>query len=477
MATKAILPQARNRLRPYQHSAVEAAISGIQASQPGLLVMPTGSGKSVVISEIVNRLDGKQILVITPRRSLLMQTRARLGVHGVLSSSLGNDLGDDHKVIAGTYQTMTRRPNLAEPDVIIIDECHLLPPDGSYAALVRRFPKAAVIGFTATPFRGRQHIKHCGLMWRQLYTVPMIELIDQGWLVRPVSMSTGQKSEVFCIGDGTIEAVTARVVLSLLASVKAENRKRCVVFCIDIDHATITAELLRRAGENPVYLVHSNMPPAAQDAAIAAFKTSRTRAWLVNVNLVSIGVDIPSVDAVAILRNVSSLALLIQMIGRGLRVWKEKQDCLVWDYGDGTRKFGFIDDPQLDAGRAGEAPVALRTCPKCNALLQASARSCFRCGHVLPRVMSLNDIASGSPLLSANYLAATYERASLAEDIRGIWIVQHHLVNGTDRFVSTTSARSQQEAVKSIRPNGATILVRRLTGQQVRMVSTPRSTQ
>ena len=109
MATKAIPQQESDRLRPYQHSAVEAAISGIQAGQPGLLVMPTGSGKSVVISEIVNRLDGKQILVITPRRSLLMQTRTRLGVHGVLSSGLGNDLGDDHKVIAGTYQTMTRR--------------------------------------------------------------------------------------------------------------------------------------------------------------------------------------------------------------------------------------------------------------------------------------------------------------------------------------------------------------------------------
>lgn len=472
MATKAIPQQESDRLRPYQHSAVEAAISGIQAGQPGLLVMPTGSGKSVVISEIVNRLDGKQILVITPRRSLLMQTRTRLGVHGVLSSGLGNDLGDDHKVIAGTYQTMTRRPGLAEPDIIIIDECHLLPPDGSYAKLVRRFPRAAVIGLTATPFRGRQHIKHCGLKWRLLYTVPMIELIDQGWLVRPVSMSTGQKSEMSDVGNEPVEAVTARVALNLRASVAAEGRQRCVVFCIDIDHATITAALLRSAGENSVHLVHSNMPLAAQDAAITAFKTSENRAWLVNVNLISVGVDIPSVDAIAILRNVSSLALLIQIIGRGLRIWKEKQDCLVWDYGDGTRKFGFIDDPQPDAARAGETPFAFRTCPKCNALLHASARSCSRCGHTFPRVVTLNDLASGSPLLSANYLAATYERASLTEDSRGIWVVQHHLVNGTDRFISTTSARSQQEAMKSVRKNGATILVRRLKDQQVKMVST-----
>jgi len=465
-------PPQQDRLRPYQQSAVAAAISGIQAGKPGLLVMPTGSGKSVVISEIVNRLEGKQILVITPRRSLLMQTRARLGAHGVLSSSVGNDLGDDHKVIAGTYQTMTRRPGLTEPDVIIIDECHLVPSDGSYAALVRRFPRAAVIGLTATPFRGRQHIKHCGLKWRQLYTVSMIELIDQGWLARPVSMSTGRRSELLGIGNEAIEAVTARIVLNLLASVASEDRQRCVVFCIDIDHAATTAALLRSAGENSVYLVHSNMPPAAQDAAIAAFKTSETRAWLVNVNLISIGVDIPSVDAIAILRSVSSLALLIQIIGRGLRVWKGKQDCLVWDFGNGTRKFGFIDDPQLDGVRAGEAPVALRTCPKCNALLHASARSCSRCSHIFPRVASLNDIASGSPLLSANYLAATYEKASLMEDSRGIWIVQHHLVKGTDRFVSTTSARSQQEAMKSVRKNGATILVRRLKDQQVKMVST-----
>lgn len=60
-------PHQQDRLRPYQQSAVAAVISGIQAGKPGLLVMPTGSGKSVAISEIVNRFEGKQIHVITPR--------------------------------------------------------------------------------------------------------------------------------------------------------------------------------------------------------------------------------------------------------------------------------------------------------------------------------------------------------------------------------------------------------------------------
>lgn len=472
--TKKVNSQGETRqLREYQRMAVGAAISGIQKGARGLIVMPTGSGKSVVISEIVNRLHDRQVLVVTPRRSLLMQTRALLGAHGVLSSSLGNDLGDDHQVVAGTYQTMTRRPALVEPEVIIIDECHLVPSDGDYADLVRRFPRAAVIGLTATPFRGRKHIRLCGISWRQLYTVSMVELIDQGCLVRPVSMTTSHALELTDGGNEPLAVVTERIVLNLRSSVEAEGRRRCVVFCIDIAHAKITAAQLRSAGEHSVHLVHSDMQPAAQDATIAAFRTSPCRAWLVNVNLVSIGVDIPSVDAIAILRNISSLALLIQIIGRGLRIWEGKQDCLVWDYGDGTRRFGFIDDPELDAAQAGAAPVALRTCTACNALVHVSARSCPRCGHNFPRTVSLHDVASGAPLLSANYLAATYESAKLTQDSRGIWNVQHQLVSGGTRLLSTTAARTRQDAMKSVRKEGATVLVRRLSDRHVKIVSTP----
>lgn len=440
-----------------------------------MIVMPTGAGKSLVIAATVDRLAGKQILVITPRRRLLMQTRTLLCEHGVLSSSLGNDLGDRHRVVAGTYQTMTRRPQLAEPDVIIIDECHLVPPEGDYAELVRRFPKAAVIGLTATPFRGRKHIKHCGIEWEQLFAVNMLDLIDQGVIVRPISMATSSSLSIQGDGPASLIEVTERIVPSLHSAMEKEGRKRCVVFCINIAHAKLTARLLRAAGENSVHIVHSQQS-AEQDAEFKAFQTAAGRSWLVNVNLVSVGVDIPCVDSIAILRNVSSLALLIQMIGRGLRIWGEKQDCLVWDFGDGTRRFGFIDDPELDMSEVGDAPPPMRACPLCNALMHASARSCPRCGHVFPRAVSLHEAALGAPLLSADYLVATYEGASKSRDARGIWIVQHRLVDQGRPLVSTTVARSEEEALKLVWPAGASVLVRRLRERQVKIVSPHRST-
>ncbi len=436
--------------------------------------MPTGSGKSIVISAIVDCLDGRQILIITPRKRLLLQTCTRLRHHGVLSAGLGNDLGHGHRVVAGTYQTMVRRSEMAAPDVIIIDECHLVPPDGSYAELLRRFPRAAVVGLTATPFRAQRHIRYCGIDWQQGFEVPMVDLIDQGVLVRPISMSTGKGFSMPEDETASLEEVTTRIAPGLRASVASERRSRCVVFCADIAHAVFTAGQLRAQGEASVHVVHSKQRGDVQEAEIQAFQSAAGRSWLINVNLISVGVDIPCIDAVAILRNVSSLALLIQMIGRGLRIFDGKADCLVWDYGNGTRRFGFIDDPRLDANEAGTAPPSQKTCPTCSALLLALARSCPRCGHEFSRSVSLNDAASGSPLLSADYRVATYGGARVTRDARGIWIVQHELIDDGVRLVSTTSARSEADARMAVRPAGTSVLVRRLAGRQVKICCTHR---
>lgn len=128
-------------LRPYQRDAVEAAIKHAKPGTRSLLIVPTGGGKTLVIREIAERFPNAQVLILTPRRKLLEGVRKVFNAHGVLSSGTGKDLGYEHTVIIGTFQTVTRRAKrLKIPTVIIIDECHLVPKNSRYSELLERFP-------------------------------------------------------------------------------------------------------------------------------------------------------------------------------------------------------------------------------------------------------------------------------------------------------------------------------------------------
>ena len=74
-----------------------------------------------------------------------------------MSASYGEADGQEHDLVLGTNQTLIRR-NMKRPDLILIDECHLLGSKSEFWEFLESFPDAKVVGFTATPFRGDTHI-------------------------------------------------------------------------------------------------------------------------------------------------------------------------------------------------------------------------------------------------------------------------------------------------------------------------------
>lgn len=468
----------RIKLRQYQLDAVDAVDAAIRERIPGsrnMLVLPTGAGKTHVISRLVKMFPGHQILIITPRIRLLEQVRQGLGPHGVLSGSIGNDLGNCHRVIICTFQTVTHRLNVVIPSIIIIDECHLVPPGSEYAAFLDRYPNAAVIGLTATPFRGETHISECGLEWKLIFSVSITQLIDDHHLVPPHSMATSEESIADGNDERTLSEVTEKIIPALTASVRKEKRKKCLAFCCNIEHAKLTADLLKKAGETSVYLVHSHQKKKEQDAQFLAFKTSPERAWLVNVGLVTIGVDIPSVDCIAILRDIGAFALLVQIIGRGLRPWDKKQNCLIYDFGGGTRRFGFVDDPQFGCKDVNAREPAMKTCPKCGRLVHISAMTCPRCMHTFqrmtPQITSLSASAVASQLLSQDYIVATYQQIQILQDDRGLWQVEHHLTANGEKLRALETHLNRPTNFSAMPTQGNPILVKRWNNDIVQMVN------
>ena len=456
-------------LRPYQIDAIARAVAAMLPGSRNMLVLPTGAGKGVVIAAIAAMFPDRQILIITPRVRLVEQLRPILGDHGVLSASLGNDLGHLDNLLIGTYQTILNNPGMVPPWLIIIDECHLVPPGSRYGDLIARFPDAAVIGLTATPYRGTEKITECDIGWKQIYSISILELIGQTRLVPPRSMATIGPSIDGAAASRTLNAVSKRIVTNLVNSVRKENRKKCLVFCVNIAHAVRVAKLLKQTGEECVSLVHSEQDRETQNEMFSGFEDSRRRAWLVNVSLVSVGIDIPSVDCVAILRDISSFALLVQIIGRGLRPFGSKQDCLIYDFGQGTKRFGFIDDPTFATPRSGSSAggPGQKACPKCNALIHLSALACPRCNQPFNLVVSLSETTSSRQLLTEDYVIAEYLRSSISQDDRGIWMVQHELTEGGRRLRAVASTTTRPDKLHETHRAGERLVVKRLAGNLV----------
>jgi superfamily II DNA or RNA helicase len=143
--------------REYQQRAISAALKGLfNNSSKDLIVIPTGGGKTLILTEIAEHAVNHdlKVLIITPRRELLDQISKSVGKiqsisHGIMSGQIGYDTGEDHQAIVATSQTLIRRNNLVEPDLIIVDEAHLLPPNSKTTEILHRFPKAKVIGLNA----------------------------------------------------------------------------------------------------------------------------------------------------------------------------------------------------------------------------------------------------------------------------------------------------------------------------------------
>ncbi|MCE2571753.1 DEAD/DEAH box helicase [Motilimonas eburnea] len=391
-------------LRHYQQQAVNKIMDSIAHhphSNP-LCVVPCGAGKSLIIATLVSKLIDKQILVCTPRKKLLQQNATYIADHGVCSSAFGDDTGHEHNVILGTYQTLINR-DIKAPDIIIVDECHLVPEDDSaYAALLAQYPDAIVIGLTATPFRGRKQIfEGSKARWRKVYEIDILTLIEQGYLVGVHSVpGFGDDSEYSTLNDDAdLEARSASAIHQAIRINTSDQRNAILVFARDISHAVMLTQFLTDAGE-AAFIVHSKQPEIEQEQAFRLFSNPHGRRWLVNVGMLTTGVDLPFVDAIVLMRHISSIALYIQIVGRGMRVHPNKRDCLLSDFADNVNRHGCIDDLVFDQIKLSGAGNGAKPCPNCRAFNPLVAKTCSRCGEAFSFKLHLNDLASHAPVLS-----------------------------------------------------------------------------
>lgn len=402
------LTQGRLTLRPYQLEALDALDAHLVSREDNpCVVLPTGSGKSLVMAEAIRRWhEGYpqfRVIVLAHRKELVNQNANEfldLGTGqdiGIFSAGLGRKDTEHSITFAGIDSVFKRAGEFTPFDVIIVDEAHRIPAkgEGKYREFIRvarlQNPLLRVIGFTATPFRmGCGPICHKNHILNHIvYEANVGVLISQGYLcmlrskvgaetpdMAGVTRNSGgdyiTSSLAKAVGGGLVE----RAVASAVGHIRREERRSVVWFCVDVEHChQVEAELARHgifAG-----VVTGSTSATERDRIVKQFQ-SRQITHVVNCNVFTEGFNVKHVDCIVLLRPTLSKGLYAQMVGRGLRLHPDKKDCLILDYAHCIDTHGPIDC--LVAGDA-----KLEVCADCREVFSRAIRICPRCGWEIPK--------------------------------------------------------------------------------------------
>jgi len=412
-------------LRPYQREAVAAVYDHLRRRDDNpVVVIPTGGGKTPVMATLcddaVSRWGGR-VLVLAHVKELLAQTAGTLDrmapqLHvGLYSAGLKRRDTEHPVIVAGIQSVYRRAADLCSEqafDLVIIDEAHMIPPegDGMYRTFLTEAkvvnPPLRVIGLTATPFRMTSGVicRDDHFLNHVCYDVGVKELIRDGYLcaLRTKAGVTKADTSDLHIRGGEFIASEVEDLMdrdSLVHSACAEiieqtrDRRSVLIFAAGIDHGRHVVEILRREHGVECGFVTGETPTAQRDALIGRFKRQGGRElfgeakplkYLCNVNVLTTGFDAPNTDCVAMLRPTMSPGLYYQMVGRGFRLCEGKADCLVLDFGGNVLRHGPVDAIRISEPEKGNGEAPAKECPQCQALIHAAYAVCPECGYEFP---------------------------------------------------------------------------------------------
>jgi len=392
------------KLRDYQEKAVQDTIKALKESERKRVIceMPTGGGKTVVFSFIVQNASRKKskTLILTDRTELLRGTGGTLEKFGVLPKYViaGRKIAPDVNkgdCVVGMAQTLKKRIEKSnwrewflQFDLIIIDECHKQEFNVFFEKDVFR-TKGTVLGFSATPKRGGKQ-RQLGTDYDKIvHTKTTLELVREGFLCSDMFFGSGLAPDMKDVsldtkGDYSRSQMfkkydKAEIYGGLIDCYKKNATDSVmIVFCSSIIHSVRTCKELVENGILARF-VSSKMgkpkrpetaePENLKDAdgewvsyyekekyykeyieAYYNFSGSRdlmVKNWkagdfkvMVNCGILTTGFDFPELETVALLRATTSEVLYLQMLGRGSRLADGKTHFNIFDFGKNVERLG-----------------------------------------------------------------------------------------------------------------------------------------
>lgn len=383
-------------LRDYQQQASDAAINFFKSKRErnGILVLPTGAGKSLVIADIAHRLDGN-VLVFQPSKEILEQNFDKLRSYGVEDCSIYSASFNSKEISRITFATIGSVKSHMEDfnhfRYIIVDECHGVNPQGGMYKDFFDCAKRKILGLTATPYRltsaqicldenGRydptcEPQNKCILKFLTrtrprvfhdvIYQVEIQTLLQRGYLSKlnyydmtilpqeglkrnTTGMDFDEKSLFDEFQRVNLQDHLVNIVMRLQHPKSGIPRKGILVFTKFLEES----ENLCRSIDD-CEMLSGKTPKKERERIIKDFKSGKIKV-LTNVGVLTTGFDYPELDTVVMARPTMSLAMYYQILGRAIRPHPSKEAGWIVDLCGNIKRFGKVEDLRLFERKPGE---------------------------------------------------------------------------------------------------------------------------
>lgn len=368
------------KLRKRQEIAVAKIEDFILNSKKnhGVFVYPTGFGKSLVISTLAQKFTDRYFINVTSSKELVLQNYEKYKSYGFEASICSSSLKRQEvsHVTFATIGTLVKFSSFfADKKVVIIyDEAHTASAKGSQIdTFLKQLKDYRLVGVTATPFRLSNSMNGSVLkmmnrdrdcIYKSINDVVQIsEVVEQNYwskIVYDIKEIDETDLKLNTTGsdytDKSLEKfketnnINNRVV-DEINKLLVEGRKSILVsvpFIVDAKEISDKIE-----GSKAIF---SGMDNSDRDTIINDFKALKLKV-VIQVKILTIGFDHPQLDAIVTAKPSNSLTFYYQLLGRGVRIHKDKVDCKIVDLSGNCKKFGnietiSIEDEKLTGGWA-----------------------------------------------------------------------------------------------------------------------------
>lgn len=402
------------QLRPYQQEAVQQCWSALKASdEPVLLMASVGAGKSLMLANILLTMQkaGKRALCLVNNAELVRNNCATLIDEGGKASIYCAALGEKDvsaPIVFGTPQSVLNGINKNDEiakikfNIIVVDEAHAinyLNHRSSFIRILRHYkqeyPDMRLLGATGTNFRfkGAAIVGPDCLFRAQVGNITTEQLIEDGYLIEPhfeidknlvLDFSKVKIKSNGQFDQKQLESVvehsarlTELICHQVVHIMETQNRFGVFLFATTKKHAF---EILSHLPAHESAIILGETPQDERTQILERARKGDIR-YLVNIAIISVGVDVPAFDTIAYLRPTESLVLLVQTMGRVLRLSPTtgKTEALVLDFAGNIERHRDWDNPLLQEAVKQtvdkDKPLVI-SCPACMTLNTEHARRC-----------------------------------------------------------------------------------------------------
>ncbi|KAK7892910.1 putative ATP-dependent helicase IRC3 [Exophiala xenobiotica] len=349
------------RLREYQEECIQSVLSYLSKGHKRLgISLATGSGKTVIFTQLIDRVsppssDAQQTLILAHRRELVEQA-ARHCERAYPSKSIEIEMGETRAtgaadITIASVRSMVSGDRLSKyrPDrfkLVLVDEAHHIVAPG-YLQVLEHFGLdtirdtcPALVGVSAT-FSRFDGLRLGSAIDHIVYHKDYVDMIGEKWLSDVIFTTVKSKADLSKVRSGQdgdfqtgqlSEAVNNEITNDITVKAwlsEAADRRSTLVFCVDLAHVDSLTSTFRRHGIDAQYITGATKK-RVRGERLEAFK-KREFPVLLNCGVFTEGTDMPNIDCVLLARPTKSRNLLVQMIGRGMRLYPGKKDCHVID--------------------------------------------------------------------------------------------------------------------------------------------------